>query len=67
MKINRRNFLKSLTTIGASGIIGSSKKAFGSEDFKGYPDRLGMLTDLTRCVGCRYCEMACKEAHGLPP
>jgi len=67
MKINRRNFLKSISTIGASSIIGSSEKAFGSEDFKGYPDRLGMLTDLTRCVGCRYCEMACKEAHGLPP
>ena len=67
MKIDRRNFLKSLSAIGASGIIGSSEKIFASEDFRGYPDRLGMLTDLTLCVGCRYCEKACKEAHGLPP
>ena len=67
MKIDRRNFLKSLSAIGVSGIIGGSDKAFASEDFRGYPDRLGMLTDLTRCVGCRYCEMACKKAHNLPP
>jgi len=26
----------------------------------------GVLTDLTRCVGCSACVMACKEVNGLP-
>ena len=67
MGMDRRNFLKSLTIAGVSGIIGSSDKGFASTDFQGNPDRMGMLTDITRCVGCRYCEMACKKAHNLPP
>lgn len=27
---------------------------------------VGILTDLTRCVGCGACEQACKEINGLP-
>jgi len=27
---------------------------------------LGILTDITRCVGCRACVYACKEINGLP-
>ena len=30
-------------------------------------DRFGVLTDLTLCIGCRRCEMACAEQNGLPP
>lgn len=29
-------------------------------------DWMGMLTDLTLCVGCRKCEWACKRANELP-
>lgn len=29
--------------------------------------RLTMVADLDRCTGCRSCEVACKEEHGLPP
>jgi len=25
-----------------------------------------LLIDITRCIGCRACELACKQAHGLP-
>lgn len=25
-----------------------------------------ILVDITKCIGCRSCEQACKEAHGLP-
>lgn len=67
MNVNRRNFLKSLSAIGLSGIVRSSEKVFASENFKGYPERYGMLTDFTLCTGCRLCERACKEAHNLPP
>lgn len=66
MKIDRRNFLKSISAIGLSGIITGSEKAFAYENFEGHPDRLGVLTDFTLCIGCRLCEKACKEAHGLP-
>ena len=27
----------------------------------------GMLIDISRCVGCKACEMACTEANGLEP
>ena len=26
----------------------------------------GMLVDITKCVGCRACEQACREGHGQP-
>ena len=25
-----------------------------------------ILVDITKCIGCRSCEQACKQAHGLP-
>lgn len=28
--------------------------------------RVGILTDLTRCLGCKACAYACKEINGLP-
>jgi len=35
--------------------------------FEGYPGRYGLLHDTTLCVGCRSCEVACKEVNDLPP
>ncbi|MDQ7791933.1 MAG: 4Fe-4S dicluster domain-containing protein [Clostridia bacterium] len=29
------------------------------------PDRIGVLVDLTRCIGCRACQTACKEWNKL--
>lgn len=28
---------------------------------------MGVLVDTTKCLGCRMCERACADAHGLPP
>lgn len=28
--------------------------------------RIGCLVDTTRCVGCRSCQVACKQSNGLP-
>ncbi len=64
--VNRRDLLKVGGTIAAWSVIGS-KTALGAEDFAGNPDRLGMLTDTTRCIGCRRCEAACNKANNLPP
>lgn len=33
---------------------------------KKYPDSMGVLVDLSRCIGCRSCEAACSAEHGLP-
>lgn len=69
MTINRRGFLKTIGAIGASGLVGSQKKSFAVESFSGYPDRHGVLTDLTLCIGrnCRKCEAACNKENKLPP
>jgi len=67
MGISRRKFLKAAAAAGGAGLVGKSKLAHGVEHFTGYPDRFGVLTDLTRCVGCRSCEAACNEINKLPP
>lgn len=62
--INRRAFLGSMAAIGGTALLGHPAEAY--EKPKGWPDRYGMLTDLTACVGCRSCERACNEANALP-
>jgi formate dehydrogenase iron-sulfur subunit len=66
MKIDRRGFLKIITAAGAGPLLGGSQKVLAQEYFPGHPDRFGILTDLTRCVGCRTCEAACNQANNLP-
>ncbi|MFZ5760856.1 MAG: 4Fe-4S dicluster domain-containing protein [Thermodesulfobacteriota bacterium] len=67
-KIDRRNFIKgSLAgglTVAATARSTSSHAAAGA--FGGYPDSMGVLVDLTKCVGCRTCEAACNKEQGLP-
>jgi formate dehydrogenase iron-sulfur subunit len=67
MSISRRKFLKSVTAASGASLIGKSQLAHGARDFTGYPDRFGVLTDITRCVGCRSCEAACNEVNKLSP
>ncbi|MFQ5996119.1 MAG: 4Fe-4S dicluster domain-containing protein [Dehalococcoidales bacterium] len=71
MKINRRDFLKRAAVIGGSLVVGSlvtePTKVFAAQSSAGRPDRYAMLSDVTRCVGCRRCEAACNEANNLPP
>jgi Fe-S-cluster-containing dehydrogenase component len=65
--LNRRKFLKgSLLTGAAASILGKSKSSEAAETFGGYPEGMGVLVDLTRCVGCRSCEAACNKEQGLP-
>jgi Fe-S-cluster-containing dehydrogenase component len=64
-KFSRRNFLKGATAMGGSLFLGRSRKTFARE-FAAHPEHLGMLTDITRCMGCRRCEAACVEANDLP-
>jgi len=66
MGIDRRGFLKHLAGIGSAAVVGKTTKAIAQEHFTGYPDRFGVLVDLTVCIGCRKCEWACKEVNKLP-
>lgn len=64
LRLDRRQFLGAAAAIGGSALLPGKANAY--ENFTGWPDRYGMLTDLTLCVGCRSCEKACNEANNLP-
>jgi formate dehydrogenase iron-sulfur subunit len=66
MGIDRRGFIKHLAGIGSAAVVGSASKVFAEEEFTGNPDRFGVLVDLTVCIGCRKCELACKQVNQLP-
>ncbi|MGB2906745.1 MAG: 4Fe-4S dicluster domain-containing protein [Candidatus Aminicenantaceae bacterium] len=60
--MKRRNFFK-LSGIAGLTLAGKSASAQEPEIKKEF---VGVLVDTTRCIGCRSCEVACSEAHGLP-
>jgi Fe-S-cluster-containing dehydrogenase component len=64
MGLDRRNFLK---TMGVAGITLMAGRSMANSN----PENAGvefhaLLYDSTKCIGCRGCETACAEAHGLP-
>lgn len=67
-EISRRRFLqRGLAGTAAVAVVGKSAAAQASSgSFPGYPDGMGVLVDLTRCIGCRSCEAACNREQGLP-
>ena len=38
----------------------------GDAGYAGHPPRVGFFTDTSVCIGCKACEVACKEWNGLP-
>jgi formate dehydrogenase iron-sulfur subunit len=42
---------------------GDPAAAAGHED---HPPRMGFFTDTSLCIGCKACEVACKEWNGVP-
>ncbi len=65
--MNRRNFIKNGLAgglaVAATAKATESKAAGGT--FGGYPDSMGVLVDMTKCIGCRTCEAACNKEQGL--
>ncbi len=59
--INRKDFLK---LMGAAGFTLAAGK-LEAEETDEKKEFVGMLTDTTRCIGCRACEKACAGAHGF--
>jgi len=64
MTTTRRGFIGG--AVGAA-ITATTADAGTIKQFQGYPGRYGLLHDTTLCVGCRSCEVACKEVNDLPP
>jgi Fe-S-cluster-containing dehydrogenase component len=64
MTISRRGFIGGV--VGGAVAAGTAGAAT-VEHFDGYPGRYGLLHDTTLCVGCRSCEVACKQVNDLPP
>ncbi|MBW2147630.1 MAG: 4Fe-4S dicluster domain-containing protein [Deltaproteobacteria bacterium] len=66
MDLTRRNFLRFLGLSSGAGMLGRPRKSHAVRIPAGSDDRLGVLSDLSKCVGCRVCEEACNEANKLP-
>lgn len=66
MDLTRRNFLRFLGISSATGLMGKPARAYAVQPSAGARDSFGVLTDLSKCVGCRSCEQACNEANKLP-
>lgn len=64
--ISRRRFLAASVAGCAATTLGASKRALAAGSFTGYPEGMGVLVDLTRCIGCRSCEAACNREQELP-
>ena len=64
-KMDRRGFLKGGLLGGLFSGLGVGSRA-NAATFEDYPERMGVLVDLSRCVGCRSCEAACNKEQGLP-
>ena len=63
--ISRRGFLRS-SLAGAAVATVSAARPAKAATFEGYPDSMGVIVDLVRCVGCRSCEAACNKEQKLP-
>jgi Fe-S-cluster-containing dehydrogenase component len=64
-KQSRRGFLQLTGLLSASFMgMGTKRAHAGPRNILSY-DRQGVLVDTTVCIGCRNCEWACREAHGM--
>jgi len=64
--ISRRRFLAGSLAGSAAITLATTRTSLAAGSFEGYPDGMGVLVDLTRCVGCRSCEAACNREQNLP-
>lgn len=66
VKMNRRNILKTMFSTAVTAAFLKPERNASAHDFGGYDTNMGVLVDLSRCVGCRSCEAACNREQGLP-
>jgi len=66
MSLSRRKFLGWVGAAGLTTVAGRKASAATTHHFQGYPDSMGVLHDITLCIGCRRCEGACNTVNELP-
>lgn len=64
-EITRRSILKNSLVGTITGLLMRPRTGV-SHEIKKYPNSMGVLVDMTRCVGCRSCEAACNAEQNLP-
>ncbi len=67
MSIDRRSLLKGLAAAGAGAAATAAVPVEASAKAVAPADAYGMLYDATRCIGCKSCVVACKQANDMPP
>ena len=50
----------------SNSLYGPLADVSGDAGYAGHPERVGFFTDTSVCIGCKACEVACKEWNGLP-
>jgi len=65
MDMNRRRFFRVSGAMAASGLA-AGRTAQAAQQPAPSDKAYGCLVDTTLCVGCRKCEQACNQRHGLP-
>lgn len=65
MTLDRRSLLKGIASAGVAVVGGGQAGELGGSEAprKAPPDAVGMLYDVTRCIGCKTCVVACHEAN----
>jgi len=53
-------------TAGQNSLFGPLADVSGNAGYTEHPQRVGFFTDTSVCIGCKACEVACKEWNGLP-
>jgi formate dehydrogenase beta subunit len=64
MNVNRRTLFK-IAAAGCAGLAGVRRAHAAMAQSTN--DKLGLLYDATRCIGCKACVTACSDANGLTP
>lgn len=62
--LDRRSFLTVSGALAGSALLPEAA-AFGVDTSRRFDDTTAVLYDATRCIGCRSCMRACREANGL--
>jgi Fe-S-cluster-containing dehydrogenase component len=65
MTLDRRRALRVLAGTGAVAASGAVPVQAARARQEPPPEALGMLYDTTRCIGCKACVVACREANDL--
>jgi len=64
LETDRRSLLKGVAAAAALTLVPTTAEA--RERRTAPADAVGLLYDTTRCIGCKACVVACKEANDLP-